>query len=355
MGAPLAGRVVRAMPVSESVPAYLRLEIHLERVRSTGSRSHRRPFPAPVVRGMLGKALVDRFCPFGEPRCDPKGAKRASLVPARGERRRLLSASDLCLLAAACPYGVLFAASRTRRPPFALFVPTLQVEEGAEAGADEELDSSIELTLYGAAWSAYAWILQALQDALAERIGERGGWRIGAVRRIRPDRSAEPLTGSDLRALPADLPPDLLGLAPEPFLAPAPVAVELRSPTHLLLRGKPTPRDLPIPFDLLVKSTLDRFAGLFGEDSSPVIAKEIRSVVEAEAAKVPLLEQDVRAADGSHHSRRSSSRLDLGGTVGRLLYGPQAASFFHILRAAEVLHLGKNPTFGCGRIQVDLS
>jgi hypothetical protein len=34
------------------------------------------------------------------------------------------------------------------------------------------------------------------------------------------------------------------------------------------------------------------------------------------------------------------------GTVGRFLYGPQAAALFHLLRAAEILHVGKNPTFG---------
>jgi hypothetical protein len=310
---------------------------------------------------MLGKALVDRFCPWGEPRCDPKGTdppttnrlKRPSSDSAgAGGGKPRITPTDLCRLAEACPYGVLFAASRTRRPPFALFVP----DDAHGATADRgEPDRSVELTLYGPAWTAHAWALQSLRDALAERVGDHGGWKIAAVARVHPDRSAEPLAGSDLRALPADLTPDLLGLAPEPFLAPAPVAVHLRSPTHLLLRGQPVPRDQPIPFDLLVKSTLDRFAGLYGEDASPVLAKEIRPVVEAEAAKVPLLEQDVHPAEGSHLSRRSQARLDLGGTVGRLLYAPQAAAFYHLLRAAEILHIGKNPTFGCGRIQVDLA
>jgi hypothetical protein len=40
--------------------------------------------------------------------------------------------------------------------------------------------------------------------------------------------------------------------------------------------------------------------------------------------------------------------------VGRLVYGPGAAAFVHVLCAAEILHLGKNPTFGCGRLRVDL-
>jgi hypothetical protein len=322
--------------VSDGLPAYLRLELELEPPAGGKGDSDRAPSPARL-RGALGKALVDAFCPFGEPRCDPKGKGRVSSPPPPGA---------LCRLAAACPYGVLFATSLTRRPPFALYVPAAGGSPGAVTA---------EVTLYGPAWRHYAWLLSALDRAL-QQVTPRGlpGPHLAAVRRIRPERAAELLCGPDLAALPADLAPDLLGLTPEPFVAPRPVAVELLSPTHLLTRGEPLPRDRPVPFEVLVKSTLDRFAGLYGDAASPVLAPEVRAVVEAEAARVPLLEQDLRAAGDSHYSRRSKARLDLGGTVGRLVYGPQAAAFVHVLRAAEILHLGKNPTFGSGRLQVDL-
>ena len=41
--------------------------------------------------------------------------------------------------------------------------------------------------------------------------------------------------------------------------------------------------------------------------------------------------------------------------MGRLLYGGDAARFLPILRAGEILHLGKNVASGCGRLQVDLA
>ncbi len=374
---------------------YLRLALTLEPALEAGPRPP--AFSAAALRGMLGKALVDRFCPFGEPRC------QATKPGGTGTRtRRPPSPSELCRLAGACPYGILFAAGRSPRPPFALFAPAER----------EAAFASLELTLYGPACHGYAWVLQAVVDALAERAGDPselvnespavarafpgalarradagvagptsrrrnaargdsgapavgrrfihklsthpGGWRLACVERVRPDRSTEPLAGGHPAELPADLVPDLLAFAPEPFLAPAPVAVELLSPTRLLVGGKPLPLDHPVPFEVLVKSALDRFAGLYGRQASPVLSEEIRPAVEAEAARVPLLEQDVRPAPGSHHSRRSRRRLDLGGTVGRLVYGEAAASFFHVLRAAEVLHVGKNATFGCGRIRVDL-
>ena len=321
--------------MNDQLATYLRLEIELE--PAPGGRPVAAQAPAPArLRGALGKALVDAFCPFGEPRCDPKGKGRGAPPAPPGE---------LCRLAGECPYGVLFASSLTRRPPFALYVP--------ESGSGEPVRA--ELTLYGPAWRCYAWVLSGLEQSL-ERVTPPGrpGLRLAGVRRVRPDRRAEPIAGGGLAGLPADLGPDLLGLAPEPFVAPRPVAVELLSPTHLLLKGKPLPRDLPVPFEILVKSTLDRFAGLYGDTASPALAPEVRSVVEAEAARVPLLEQELRTAEGEHYSRRSRARLDLGGTVGRMVYGPEAAGFVHLLRAAEILHLGKNPTFGCGRLRVEL-
>jgi hypothetical protein len=322
--------------MSYSPSPYIRLEIELETARETGPH----PDPSslgPRLRGSLGKALVDSFCAFGEPRCDPKG---------KGSQPSPPSPEELCRLATACPYGVLYAASLSRRPPFALYV---------SQGHDAETRLNLEITLYGPGWRHYAWVLASLARA-AQHLGSRDlpGLKIAALRRIHPDRSATSHWGTDLSALPADLTPDLLGLAPEPFVAPRPVAIDLLSPTHLLSHGRPLPREEPVPFGILIKSTLDRFAGLYGSSASPVLAQEIRATVEAAAAEVPLLEQDLRAAEASHYSRRSRAQLDLGGVVGRLVYGPQAAAFIHILRAAEILHLGKNPTFGCGRLRVDL-
>jgi hypothetical protein len=42
----------------------------------------------------------------------------------------------------------------------------------------------------------------------------------------------------------------------------------------------------------------------------------------------------------------------LGGKMGRVIYGDGAARFLPILRAGEILHVGKNAASGCGRIEV---
>lgn len=362
---------------------YLRLRVTLRPHGAAGSR--RPPLASPLLRGLLGKALVEAFCPFGRPLCDPKGKGRSThsggldperrppgrqtgrteeaVEPPKGSQPGPLSFSsgdpeqskgrdtegkgspptpqDLCRLAECCPYGVLFAASLTRRPPFAVFVP----------GEDGERDE-FEITLYGPAWRFYPWVLAALRTALCQT---PAAWEIVGIARVHPDRTEERLCDGDLEALPATLGPDLLALTTEPFLASQEVVVEFLSPTFLLSGGKPIPRGKPVGFQILVKSVLDRFQGLYGDGASEILRQEIRSVLEEEAAQVPLLSQEITWGEISHYSARSRAKLDLRGRLGHLIYGGHAAYFFHILRAGEILHLGKNPTFGCGRIRVDLA
>lgn len=314
--------------------AYLRLHLVLKPT-SSGSRGTTAALAGPRVRRVLGKALIDGFCPFGEPRCQPRSQGGSPPPP-----------EELCELAECCPYGVLFAGSLTKRPPFALFLPP---------PGDEGETDGLELTLYGKGWRHYAWSLLSLQRAFIQGLGkERREWEITEILRVSTDRRCERLCGGDLSALPATLAPDLLGLAIEPYLAPQPVEVTLLSPTRLLDDGKLLPGHASVPFKLLVARVLDRFRGLYGDDASEILHPGIREVIEAQAEQVGLLVDETEWLEVADYSARSRSELLLGGKVGRLVYSEGAAPFFPILRAGEILHVGKNPTSGCGRIAVGL-
>ncbi|HET9212192.1 MAG TPA: CRISPR system precrRNA processing endoribonuclease RAMP protein Cas6 [Thermoanaerobaculia bacterium] len=309
---------------------YLRLHLRVRPAEGKQEAS----LPAARVRRVLGKAFIDTFCPFGEPRCQ-------AAEPGSEPRPR---PQDLCRLATACPYGVLFAASANARPPFALHT--------AEIEGDR---SVLEITLYGAAWRLYPWVLQSLDRAFAVGLGsERRPWTIDDVYRVRPDRRRDRLCGAGLTGLDPTLAPDLLNLGIEPFLSPQPVEIRLLSPARLLQAGRLLPGRAPVSFELLVARILDRFRGLYGDDASEILHPSIRRVLEAEAAQVPLLESETEWMEVQDYSARTGAELLLGGKVGRLVYGPGAARFFPLLHAGEILHLGKNPTAGCGRIEVRL-
>ena len=321
---------------------FLRFELQLRREGASqppaSLRRHRggdeNALRGPRLRRVLGKHLIERFCPFGRPICEKREA---------GEEAKVAGA--LCALEETCPYGVAFAESRSRRPPFALHVP---------GEIESETSDLVGITLYGGAWRLYPWFLQSLREALQNGLGKRRWkWEIEKVCRIRGDGVEERLASGDLESVPARLSPDMLGLALEPFLAPQRVEVRFCSPTRLIDDGQLVRRSR-VGLQVLVARILDRFGGLYGDDSCEILRPEIRGPIEAEAKRVPLRVEETRWVKARDYSARHRRVIALGGKVGRLVYGEEAAPFFGILRAGEVLHVGKNPTSGCGRIEVNL-
>jgi hypothetical protein len=324
---------------------YIRLHLCIEPLGPTAdpAASDRpgppdRPVGAAMLRRVLGKVLVHRLCPFGRPLCETK-------PPGGGPPPE---PATLCAQARSCAYGVLYASSLTPRPPMALYVPP---------DPEGRLDL-VELTLMAGAWRLYPWAVSALQQALGDGLGRRRWtFALRQVLRVRPDRRREPLGGEDLSSLAPVQGPDLLGLEPGPFEPAAEVEVRLLSPLRLLqdgrlVRADPGREPPPIPLRLLVARALDRVVGIYGDEARQAVTAELRAAVEAAAAAVPLLGQEIDWCEVPDYSARSDVEMQLGGWVGRLVYGAEAAPLLPILRAAEVLHLGKNPTSGCGRVRV---
>jgi hypothetical protein len=311
--------------------SYLRLELRVSPSASGGEGG----LSAPLLRRVLGLALIGRFCPFGEPLCQAAPPGGAARPP-----------QELCHLAESCPYGVLFAASGTRRPPFALFVPPPHSKGEAEV---------FEVTLYGPACAQYAWALISFADALHRGLGkERRPWALREVSKLGPGGARERLCGPGLTELPAHLSPSSIELASPTYIAPAPVEVLLLSPSRFLRQGKLLKGREPVPFEVLITRILDRFQDLFGIAAGEVLDQRLRAQLEADAARVTILGDHTHWQEVKDYSARSGAEMLLGGKVGRLVYGPEAARFLPILRAGEILQVGKNATSGCGRIEVRL-
>ena len=333
---------------------YLRLWVRLRpQAGSAPFRRGRDPrmhgLCSTVVRRALGNTLVKRFCPHGDPQCQPKGGTRG------------LPVTELCQLAAHCPYGVLYARSLNPRPPLALHVPQWFHRDGKGTWASGE--PGVELTFFGAACGLYAWTLQALEHTLHQGLGKaRSRWEIAEVVRRHSGHPPERLCGSDLRDLPPVLAPRQLGLATAldssaetvPGQAGGRVEVRFESPTRLTRAGRLLKGSEPVPLDLLVARILERFAALYGDNADPWLAPEVRRQLEEGARGAALLEDSTRWLEVTDYSARTRKEMLMGGKVGRLVYDGMALPFLPVLRAGEVLHVGKNPAFGCGRLGVSV-
>ncbi|HEV2845681.1 MAG TPA: CRISPR system precrRNA processing endoribonuclease RAMP protein Cas6, partial [Thermoanaerobaculia bacterium] len=71
------------------------------------------------------------------------------------------------------------------------------------------------------------------------------------------------------------------------------------------------------------------------------------------ASQVRIAAADVRWHDWERWSQRQQTSMKLGGIVGRLVLAGELEAFSALLRAAEVVHVGKGTTFGLGRIALD--
>ncbi len=337
----------RPGPGLSTAHAFLRLEIEVAptghaggrrrrndlRVLYSHPREQRESLTAPRLRRVLGKALVDGFCPFGAPRCQERGPSGAPAA----------APAELCDQARSCPYGVLYAASRSRRPPF-----SIHLRPGVIRGEVRV----IELTLYGSACRGWPWILTALSRALGRGLGrERSRWRIVRVFRVSARSRRDWLCGVDLRQISTSLATAEFRLGLNHDAPSGRVEVKLLSPSRLVRDGKLLWGTEPVPFTVLIARILDRFEGLYGAEAD-LLRADFRSDLEAAAAEVPLIADETHWVEVRDYSARKRAELRLGGKVGRLVYGEGAARFLPILKAGEILHVGKNPTAGCGRIRV---
>lgn len=311
---------------------YLRLELALKPMvcsAPTGAQVEKETAKSPMptasamhLRRALGKALIDAFCPFGEPICQ--------------------SSRD-CSQDQSCPYGVFFAATTGRRPPFAIYM-----RPADESNARQRM----EITLYGDNWRQAPWMLWALSQALSGGLGKRRQmWKILQVDQV--GRQRRQLCGDDLRQLTSIEPDDLVELARGCELAaPSRLQVRFLSPTRLLHEGRLLFGTDPVPLAVLISRTLDRLRDLYGDRAIPLVIGDCRQVLETSAGDIETEEVDIRWQEQRDYSARSKSELLLGGKVGQLVYGSGAGRFLPVLKLGEVLQVGKNVTAGCGRIAV---
>lgn len=325
---------------SESIFLRLHLEIESDETAETFETKVHPALTTMRLRRVFGKVLVDRFCSFGKPLCQDSG-KRGGDPGGRG----------VCSLLDSCAYGQLFAPA-SRRMPYALHT----VLPGDRLGPRPDL---VEVTLFGAACALYAWVLGGLRDAVALGLGPEGQrqrWRVARGFRVDAAGSRQPICGSNLEGLPPTLRPEPLpwawGEEVEKTRSRQQMTVDLLSPLRLLADGRLLPGHEPTPFVLLVARILDRYQGVFGRGSSELLEEPLKSSILEAAAQVPLLTDSTQWVDRPDYSARQGREMLLGGKVGQLTYGAEAVSFLSLLRAGEILHVGKNPTSGCGRIRV---
>jgi len=121
------------------------------------------------------------------------------------------------------------------------------------------------------------------------------------------------------------------------------------TPTRLPGRGY-TPDELDLK--IVIKATLERLSILALLSRLPEAEIDFFTPL-AEAGKIAVLSRAVTWQDLSRFSKRQDRRMSMGGFLGHLILQGDFAPLKPYLKIAELLHVGKNSTFGLGQVRFE--
>ncbi|MBI5307121.1 MAG: CRISPR system precrRNA processing endoribonuclease RAMP protein Cas6 [Planctomycetes bacterium] len=109
---------------------------------------------------------------------------------------------------------------------------------------------------------------------------------------------------------------------------------------------------LDLEFHMLIRQLLRRMSLLAyfhcGLDASDW---DFRGIIE-KAGEVKVKESKLRWYEWERYSARQDTRLNMGGFVGEISFEGEIGAFMPLIKAGEVLHVGKGTSFGLGRFKI---
>lgn len=279
------------------------------------------PFKGSTFRGVFGHALRRVVCPLRQKVC---GA---------------------CILRETCLYYGVF--ENSRRDAVHPFVMAPPLEERLDFGPGETFQCT--LVLFGEATRALPYFVYTF-----DRMGEIG---IGAA--INGQKGhfllEEVRAGGDLLYAKS---------AHAPFLLPGATSLTIEDGggearrLRVLLK---TPLRVKhdnllthvLPFHILVRACLRRISSLFNAYGGGEPNLDYPGLDRA-ARGVETVHSSLRWFMWERYSNRQRKRMPVGGLVGDITYEGNLNAFLPLLHAAEKVHIGKQTTFGLGKIQTEV-
>jgi hypothetical protein len=290
------------------------------------------PFKGSMLRGAFGHALRRSVCAMGpEQPCES------------------------CRLRRACVYTRIFETFvEDTPPPFLRGLPTSPrpyvfepLEETLDFAPGDPLP--FDLLLIGQATELQAYATLAVERMAAAGLGaHRVPFELARVEVLAPDGAWIPLLADGRPLSPAAVPPSL---PPRdgPGLGTR-ATIHVRTPLRLKERGGLAGT---VDFRALTFAMLRRTLELAHfHVPGAAIDWSFRPLLDRAAAvrSTPRLTWH----DWDRYSNRQQRKVTLGGLLGTLeIEGEIDAEIAHLLRTAEILHVGKGATFGLGKIEVE--
>jgi len=216
--------------------------------------------------------------------------------------------------------------------------------------AGEEFN--IELVLFGKAIQRLSFIIQAFIKASQRGLTyKKSKFDIIEVY-VKDFRNCKKVifTGADGKILPHELPDYRLdSVIEERAKIQKKVRIKFLSP-YRFRRNNRLSDD--IDFYVIVRSIISRFSSLAFFHADEDYNLDYKSLLE-EARKVQLIENNTYWYDCTRYSTRQKTRMKFGGLMGSVVFLINDIMWFNILKLGEIFAIGKNTSFGLGKMEVE--
>lgn len=279
-------------------------------------------YKGSTLRGAFGRALKNCACALRRQECTS------------------------CMLAASCCYFFIFEGREINRTTGKQHPYIFRVGDDTRRDYRPGDDFSFSLILFGKANDFLPHIIYAIQemgkDGLGKNAPDEGRYILEKV--IRNDE----VIYSDAILHRADGPADhALSLVADDRVNE--IAVSCLTPLRLKFDNR---LQDGLPFHLLIRTALRRVSSLESAYGQGEPLLDYREIV-ARATKVQTKTSDCRWTEIIRYSSKQKTTMQLGGITGKIVYhGENLGEFLPLLRYCEETHLGKQTTFGLGRIKV---
>ncbi len=126
------------------------------------------------------------------------------------------------------------------------------------------------------------------------------------------------------------------------------VEIELRTPLRIRRNGQLLTE---IHFQTLIRNITNRMIAITERYGGWVDREEAERLVML-AGEVKTVREDLSVLHLERYSNRVKEKMDFSGLMGSLEYEGELTPFVPWLSAAQILHIGRNTTFGMGKIEV---
>jgi len=126
--------------------------------------------------------------------------------------------------------------------------------------------------------------------------------------------------------------------------------LELHTPLRVKFRNQ---LQTELPFHILVRAMLRRISSLFFYYGNGEPSFDYKSLIR-EANQIQIVDSNLKWFDWRRYSNRQEQAMLMGGITGSIVYEGNFAKYLPLIEVCSKIHLGKQSTFGLGKISAEL-